>query len=295
MSTSDLPLQDLCESAIQAAREAGEFIQGVDRETLGRRFKEGGTSAASQIVTEVDLRSEAIIRRRLLAASGGWDIAFVGEESAHGGTGEIPERFRSAFFWCVDPLDGTLPFVEGHPGYAVSIALVERSGHPLIGVVYDPVESTMLSAIEGQGALRDRAPMESVDSRSDSLLAFADASFRKDPRHEDVVDALNACARDAGLDGVELVYGSGAVKNACQVLDHRAACYVKPPKPEGGGGSIWDFAASACIVREAGAWASNLQGGPLDLNRPDSTFMNHQGVLYASSEGIARHLIRMLT
>lgn len=292
MNAARLPLQELCDAAIQSAREAGAFIQGVDRKTLQRRFKEGGRSAASQIVTDVDLRSEALIRERLQAVSVGWNIAFVGEESVTSADQGNPERLRSAYFWCVDPLDGTLPFVEGNPGYAVSIALVDRSGTPLIGVVYDPVDSVVLHAIHGQGAYRDLAPMTSAESGSLSLIAFADASFRTDPKHQEVVDALSACARKAGLVDVELVYGSGAVKNACQVLDHPAACYVRLPRPENSGVSIWDLAASACIVREAGAWASNIHGGPLDLNRRDSTFMNHQGVLYASSEGIARELMR---
>jgi 3'-phosphoadenosine 5'-phosphosulfate (PAPS) 3'-phosphatase len=106
-----------------------------------------------------------------------------------------------------------------------------------------------------------------------------------------MLDTLNCCAKDSGLEGVEVIYGSGAVKNACQVLDYGAACYVKMPRPEEGGGSIWDFAATACILPEAGAWASNIYGQPLALNRPDSTFMNHQGVIYASTERIARYLI----
>jgi 3'-phosphoadenosine 5'-phosphosulfate (PAPS) 3'-phosphatase len=104
----------------------------------------------------------------------------------------------------------------------------------------------------------------------------------------------NGCAQDSGLDGVEVVYGSGAVKNACQVLDYPAACYVKLPRFEDGGGSIWDFAATVCIVGEAGGWASNIYGQPLELNRLGSTFMNHQGVLYASNERIARYLIDTL-
>ena len=96
------------------------------------------------------------------------------------------------------------------------------------------------------------------------------------------------------MDGATVIYGSGAVKNACQVLDYHAACYVKLPKSEDGGGSIWDFAATVCIVSEAGGWASNIHGQALELNRQDSTFMNHQGVVYASNERIARYLIETL-
>lgn len=294
MSAADLPLHELCDAASHAAREAGQYIQSVDREKLQRRFKATGDSAASQVVTEVDIRSEAIIRECLQAFSEQWDIAFVGEESQQGSPNAIPERLRMPYFWSVDPLDGTLPFVEGNPGYAVSIALVEQSGSPLVGVVYDPVDATLMHAIKGRGAYRNLSVMTGAGSGSASLIAFADASFRSDARHDEVVDVLNSCARDSGLDDVELVYGSGAVKNACQVLDHPAACYVKTPRPEDGGGSIWDFAATACIVQEAGGWASNIHGQPLDLNRRDSTFMNHAGVLYASREGIARYLIDLL-
>lgn len=294
MNQVALPLPQLCEVAIQAAREAGEFIQGTDRSTLQRRFKDAGSSAASQLVTEVDVRSEAIIRQRLQASCEQWDIAFVGEESAQGVAGFIPERLLKPYFWCVDPLDGTLPFMEGYPGYAVSIALLEQTGVPLIGVVYDPVQATLLHAIKGQGAYRDQVPWAGSKAASASLMVFADASFKAHARYAEAVATLNRCAQDLGLDGVEWVYGSGGVKNACQVLDYSAACYMKLPRPEDGGGSIWDFAASACIVSEAGGWASNLNGQPLDLNRQDSTYMNHQGVLYASNERIARYLIAAL-
>ena len=291
MSQVDLPLQQLCNTAIRAAREAGQFIQSVDRSTLQRRFKDAGSSAASQLVTEVDVHSEAIICQYLQATCEQWDIAFVGEESLHSETDAIAQRLIKPYHWCVDPLDGTLPFMEGKPGYAVSIALVGQSGVPLIGVVYDPVDAKLIHAIKGQGAYRDMALMRAATSGSASLTVFADASFRLHENYKHMLDTLNCCAKDSGLEGVEVIYGSGAVKNACQVLDYGAACYVKMPRFEEGGGSIWDFAATACILPEAGGWASNIYGQPLALNRPDSTFMNHQGVIYASTERIARYLI----
>jgi 3'-phosphoadenosine 5'-phosphosulfate (PAPS) 3'-phosphatase len=291
MSQLALPLAQLCDAAMQAASEAGRFIQSTDRSTLQRRFKDAGSSAASQLVTEVDVRSEAIIRQHLQATSEQWDIAFVGEESSQSVSGVVPERVLKPYYWCVDPLDGTLPFVEGGSGYAVSIALVDQAGVPLIGVVYDPVDSTLLHAIKGQGAYRDQAPITRAASVSSSLMVFADTSFAVHEHYDDMLDTLNGCAQDSGLDGVAMVYGSGAVKNACEVLDYPAACYVKLPKPEAGGGSIWDFAATACIVGEAGGWVSDIHGQPLELNRQDSTFMNHQGVVYASNERIARYLI----
>ena len=56
----------------------------------------------------------------------------------------------------------------------------------------------------------------------------------------------------------------------------------KPPKNTPGGGSLWDFAATACIFHEAGATARDFHGAALDLNRADSTYMSHRGVLFAT-------------
>lgn len=297
-------LQMLCKTAIQAAQEAGQWIETFDRNNLQRIFKDAGSSEASQLVTEVDIRSEEIIRQRLDKISEPLDIAFVGEESSSrapflndpylNSFGNADERFEKPYFWCVDPLDGTLPFFDGRSGYAVSIALVEQSGRPLIGVVYDPARRVLLHAIEGQGSCRNLAPFSPIKQTSKSLIVYADASFKSHAKYELAVSALERCAQTLCIDGVTFIYGSGAVKNACQVLESSHACYLKLPKKEDGGGSIWDYAATACIVGEAGGWASNSHGKPLALNRLGSTFMNHEGVIFASNSQIANFLIDAL-
>jgi fructose-1,6-bisphosphatase/inositol monophosphatase family enzyme len=291
MSQASLPLQQLCQTAIAAAEAAGHYIQSADRAQIQREYKNAGGSSASQLVTEVDRHSEDLIRQCLDESCTRWRIAFVGEESSLESADALPDRFTSPLFWCVDPLDGTLPFMEGTHGYAVSIALVEQSGIPLIGVVYDPVDNTLLHAVRGQGVFRNGAAMHSLGAPSNNLMVFADASFRTHDSRDYVIDVLTDCALRSGLDGIELIYGNGAVKNACRVLDYSHACYLKLPKVEVGGGSIWDFAATACIFNEANGWVSNIFGEALDLNRRDSTFMNHQGVLYASSEKMALSLV----
>jgi 3'(2'), 5'-bisphosphate nucleotidase/myo-inositol-1(or 4)-monophosphatase len=209
--------------------------------------------------------------------------------------GNARERFEKPYFWCVVPLDGTLPFAEGRSGYAVSIALVEQSGKPLIGVVYDPASQVLLHAIAGQGSYRNLTPFSQTKHTSKSLMVYADTSFKAHAKYDYAVSALESCAQSLRMDGVIFVYGSGAVKNACQVLESSQACYLKLPKKEDGGGSIWDYAATACTAHEAGGWASNSDGQPLALNRRDSTFMNHQGIIFASNSQIAHFLIDSLS
>lgn len=294
LTLSPEQLQILCNTAIQAAQEAGQWIETFDRKNLDQTFKDSGSSKASQIVTEVDIASEGIIHQRLKRISALHNIAFVGEESSLKTSTNTQERFEKPYFWCVDPLDGTLHFAEGRSGYAVSIALVEQSGKPLIGIVYDPVRQTLIHAIDNQGSYRNLASFSQIKDTSKSLLVYSDDSFRTHKKYKLAVSLLEECAQTLNLNDVIFVYGSGAVKNACQTLDSSHACYLKLPKKEDGGGSIWDYAATACIANEAGAWASNFYGHPLALNRKDSTFMNHEGVVFASNNKIAQCLINAL-
>ncbi len=284
----------LCRLAIQAAQEAGEWIEKFDRQNLKTVYKNAGSSEASQLVTEVDIASESIIRNILQSSSESLDIAFVGEESSLD-TVDALECFTKPYYWCVDPLDGTLPFSQGRSGYAVSIALVEQTGKPVIGVVYDPERRAVWHAIDEQGCYRNGIAYRSGKHSSKGLQVYADASFKTHANYKLAFEALNRCAEALGFDSLNFIYGSGAVINACNVIDSNNACYLKLPTLEQGGGSIWDFAATACIAKESGAWVSNSAGQTLELNRRESTFMNHQGILFSSSDQIAQCLIETLS
>ena len=83
--------------------------------------------------------------------------------------------------------------------------------------------------------------------------------------------------------------------NAIWVLRNSPACYFKFPKREDGGGSLWDYAASACLFKEADAHVSDIYGENLDLNRVDSSFMNHHGILYVSDKSLAKDLEALLS
>jgi len=279
---SSVDLTHLAGLAIGAATEAGEMIA---RSQPGEvRYKADGSSPASQVVTEVDRRSEAMIVDILGPTLTQYDLGLLTEEQADDGS-----RLRADHFWCVDPLDGTLAFIEGLPGFAVSIALVERNGTPRIGVVHDPVDQTLLHAISGVGAFRDRDPWPNDPPTGKVLSVFADRSFVSGSDHDTTMESLRKVAVDMGLTGVQLHATRGGVMNACGVLANPPACYIKYPGPSGGG-SVWDFAATACLFHEAGAVATDIEGGALDLNREESTFMNHRGVLFATDQVLASRI-----
>jgi len=284
MKLSSKDLTSLASLAIQAATEAGQMIAQSRPLDIQRKAAGGGPSVASQVVTEIDRRSEEIILETLRPTVERFELGVLTEEHDDDGS-----RLDADNFWSIDPLDGTLPFIEGVPGHAVSIALVARDGTPRIGVVYDPVEGALWHAISGNGVFRDRSLWSPRLVRGDVLSVFADRSFVTRDDHDVLVDALDRIARGMGFTGAQISATAGAVMNACGVLANPPACYFKFPKPSGGG-SLWDFAATAALFHEVGAIATDTHGAPLDLNRADATSMSHRGVIFATDEAIAAQL-----
>lgn len=289
LSANDLFLLSQC--AISAAYQAGHIIAKHSSQSLAVNTKNAGTSLAAQVVTEVDHLSQEIILQTLLPTCALFDMALLSEESP-----DDQQRLHKDFFWCIDPLDGTLPFIEQVPGYSVSIALVARDGTLLIGVVYDPLEQTLYSAIKGQGAHRNGRAIKPAEPAAPStadhqtLTFITDKSFAEDPLYQATLDGLKPIAADLGYADSKIQLQGGAAMNACQVLENPHACYVKFPKPQHGGGSVWDYAATSCLFYEIDAQASDIHGKPLKLNPEGSTFMNHCGVLYCADRQLAERI-----
>jgi fructose-1,6-bisphosphatase/inositol monophosphatase family enzyme len=128
-----MDLVQLNNIAIKAALSAGKVIQQYMNDDVLVEKKKGGTSYASQVVTAVDRACETAILSHLLPSCSEFDLALLSEETEDDGS-----RFEEDFFWCIDPMDGTLPFINKQPGFSVSIALIAKDGTPYIGVVFDP-------------------------------------------------------------------------------------------------------------------------------------------------------------
>jgi|GEM_PF-214323 len=288
MKLNQTELGALADVATKAALEAGALIMHYGESGFTVSHKEGGDSLASQVVTEVDERAQAVILERLGGAIAHYDLALLTEEMEDDGS-----RFEQDYFLCIDPLDGTLPFTQGKPGYAVSIALVRQDGESMIGVVYDPVDERLFRAVSGQGLTINgqdwEAPLQK--QRKEASLRFCmDCTFETDPRRGELTARMTALAQRAGYTGATIEINGGAVCNACYVLEHAPAVYSKEPKPELGGGSFWDFAATACIFQEAGASVSDYFGQTLELNSSTHTFFNHCGVCFCSDAELAKVL-----
>ncbi len=283
-------LEDLCGIAREAAIKAAQYISSCDPNDLAIELKtidsvdqpQGGTSKESQVVTEVDFRSQEIILEELNDSVVKYDFGILTEEKA-----DDKSRFIKDYFWCIDPLDGTLPFSQGYQGYSVSIALVSKEGEPVIGVVCNPVNMDVYHAFKGGGVYKNNELWTDDKRPGDKYFTFInDRSFTKHPKFKDITLCVNNLAIDSGYLTFKMLKQGGAVMNAIWVLETRPACYFKLPKNEIGGGSLWDFAATACIFTEMGLPVSDAFGNKINFNQKESTFMNKTGVLYYDVENL---------
>lgn len=271
-----MDLLKLSHIAIQAARAAGVIIQDHMNKDVAIEKKQAGTSYAAQVVTTVDKACEKAILAQLLPSCSAFNLALLSEETEDDGS-----RFEKDYFWCIDPMDGTLAFINKRPGFSVSIALVAKDGTPNIGVVFDPCTNNLYHAAKGFGAFKNEQPWM-VEPINDYLSYVTDRKLKDTPQAAQIELLLQEKVTALGLKGIKELAGAGSVLNAILVLENGPACMLKLPKKEPGGGSVWDFAATACIYQELGLSASNYSGGRLDLNQKDGTFMNHQGVFFAN-------------
>lgn len=266
----------LLNTATKAALEAGAIIRQYMDEEVSVKKKSGMKSFAAQVVTEVDLKCEKIILNHLGPISKKYDLAILSEETTDDGS-----RFEKDYFWCIDPMDGTLAFINKRPGFSVSIALVAKDGTPHIGVVYDPSTDNIYSALKDGGVFKNNKPWI-ITNTNDKLSYVTDRKLNDTPRLPELKNILQDHVNRLGLNGISEIDGAGSVMNAIYVLENGPACMFKFPKEEKGGGSLWDFAATACIFHELNMTATNFKGGKLELNKKEDCFMNHEGVFFGN-------------
>lgn len=203
-------------------------------------FSVGTKSTATDLVTEVDRRSEQWLVAQISSLRP--DDAILGEEGA-GRTGTSGVR------WILDPIDGTVNFVLGLPHYGVSIA-VERDGVVVAGAVANPATAETFHARLGGGAYlgseRLTGPRDVPLSRAIIGTGFAyDAAVRA--RQIAVVAPLLPEFADLRR------LGSAAL-DLCFVAAGRLDGYFEA------GLNRWDYAAGALVASEAGCVVTALDG-----------------------------------
>ncbi|MDQ3937700.1 MAG: histidinol phosphatase [Chloroflexota bacterium] len=227
-------------------RFAHELIDQTD--TILLRHFTGEIAATEKadasLVTAADTEVESLLRARLSDAFPGHGL--VGEEyGTEPGAGDAR--------WIIDPLDATHNFVRGIPVFATLLAL-ERDGELVLGIVSAPAMHQRWSGAAGKGALvrvdgRELAiRVSSVAMLSEAQLCFSSLRLLDEVR---LVDGWRAAVRSSWRDrGFGDFWGHMLVAqgSAEAMLEH--------------GVSVWDLAAPAAILRQAGGRMTDLSGRP---------------------------------
>jgi myo-inositol-1(or 4)-monophosphatase len=220
----------LLENAVRAAGEIARKYYGGDYKSWS---KAGGSP-----VTEADLAVDTFLKETLLAArpAYGW----LSEESL-----DDPARLNAERVFVVDPIDGTVAFIKGHPHFTICAALVEET-RPIAACVYNPIAEECFTAAQGAGA-RLNGEILHVHDRD----------------HIEGCRMLGPKSIFAGWPQMEITsYSSIAYRVALVAAGRHDAMISLTTKHD------WDLAAADLIVQEAGGLLSDEAGKPLVYNSP---------------------------
>ena len=198
-------------------------------------------------VTSADKRTEKILIDELQKAHPEYGI--ITEE-----TGVINKsNFKNR--WIIDPIDGTMNFLNGIPQFAISIGY-EEDGEIKCGVIFNPIMNELFCAEKGNGAFlnNSRKRVSKKKKITDALLVTGGpkgASKIKDKIYSEYINVSNnvSSVRKFGSAALDMAYV------ACGRFDgywQRELNY-------------WDIAAGIIILKEAGGFINFFEE---DINAP---------------------------
>jgi myo-inositol-1(or 4)-monophosphatase len=244
------------DAAVQAARRAAAVIRARAGTAANRRRKH-----VNDYVTETDERAQTIITEHLAEAFPEYGV--LAEEGADlAGAQPVPS---GAPRWIIDPIDGTTNFMHALPPYAVSIAL-QRGTEIVVGVVLEVAGGALYTAVRGDGAYRDGAPLavSRAQKMSEAVVATG-FPYRTFGHLEGYTDVLGEVIRAA--QGVRRC-GAASVDLARVAAGGFGAFFETGLSP-------WDVAAGVLLVEEAGGRVTDYRG-----RSPDESGGNGDGALF---------------
>jgi myo-inositol-1(or 4)-monophosphatase len=196
-------------------------------------------------VTIADKESEDLIIQELQKAFP--DYGFIGEES-----GIINPEAKKKFI--IDPLDGTINFMKGLPFFCISIALADFNERAELedidqieaGLIYAPFFKELFYAEKGLGAFFGEQAIKYNPAVNKIICSIGNKNFNHNLLREDLNQSIQGIAhrRFFGAAALELAYV------AIQRIDSFIHCSL----------NVWDMAAAALILKEAGAKVEDLDG-----------------------------------
>lgn len=203
------------------------------------KHKEDGS-----LLTEADVIAQTHLAFRLPEII---DAPVLGEEMPSSQQRELWANHSQTGLWVVDPIDGTRNFAYGSPHFAVSVAFV-REGQSQMGVIYSPVLNELFWAVKDGGAFVNShaLPLRTSPKRLSEAVAGVEVKRLCSGKLSNRIHTLSPISSTRSI--------------GCSTLDW---CYVAAGRYDvyvHGGQNLWDYAAGALILSEAGGQLGTLEG-----------------------------------
>ncbi|OQS36883.1 inositol monophosphatase family protein [Chromobacterium sp. Rain0013] len=228
---------------MQVLEQVMQVLREVARDEVMPRFLHVGKSRKDDgtLFTEADMACQQALQAALPRIL---PHPVLGEEM------ELAEQDRlwaenQDGLWVVDPIDGTTNFVNGLPYFAISVGLMV-GGKSRLGVIYNPVSQEMFYASRGEGAFLNgqRLPLKTVVNTMCDAIASVEVKYLRSGKLAARIGSTCPCGSLRNLGSSTLDW--------CYLAAGRYDLYLH------GGQRLWDYAAGAVILEEAGGQIASL-------------------------------------
>ena len=237
-------------TALIAAKKAEEVIMKYYSGKIRAEFKGDETP-----VTAADREAEELITKAIKSKFPKHSI--LGEESGKSGSSE--------YTWIIDPIDGTKNYIRKIPMFATQIALA-KNNELILGVSNAPAMNELLYAERGRGAYCNdkKIHVSKVKNLRESFMSFGGINYFEK------INSIKNLLKLARI--VRSKRGFGDFWGYHLLAQGKIEIMVEADI------KIWDIAALAVIVEEAGGKVTDITGKP--VAKDARTVLATNGLLY---------------
>ena len=237
--------------------EAGKTI----RSKMNDPMEVGSKSNPNDLVTTLDKSTEKFFHEKI--KKNYTNHLLLSEE----GYGDNVKKLDGTI-WIIDPIDGTMNFVQQKRNFAISIGIY-HNGQGEIGLIYNVMEDELYSAKRGEGAYKNDSKLPDLEKGmilEESVIGLTHLWLCENRLvDEKTMQELVRTTRGSRT------YGSAALEFAFVaegVLEGYLSMSLSP----------WDFAAGMILVNEVGGKTTNIDGEPINMLESSAVFTGHPNV-----------------
>ncbi|MBC1764686.1 inositol monophosphatase family protein [Listeria seeligeri] len=227
--------------------EAAAKIKQSFKETLDIDVKSG----RNDLVTNMDKETETFFVEQIKEHFP--EHRLFGEEGMADSVTDL-----HGIVWILDPIDGTLNFVEQQRDFAISLAVYE-DGVGILGYIYDVVRDELYFGEKGKGASVNGKPIPKIDAKRELQDALLIANLSVTRKYPSMWEAVKA-SRGLRLHGA-------ASLEYMDVATGRAGAYLSANL------APWDIAAGKIIVEELGGIVTRIDGEKINILEKGSSIV----------------------